>query len=97
MEQKKTLEFYDRAINSPNFERLELDKMLAATFNIPNVSKVMVKQIDEEATRAAQLENDRMISQMQDPGITPKQNHKVHMETHGQYQQNQQYQQLRNL
>ena len=94
VEQKKTLEFYDRGINSPNFERLELDKMLAATFNIPNVSKVMVKQIDEEATRAAQLENDRMISQMQDPGITPKQNHKVHMETHGQYQQNQQYQQL---
>ena len=94
VEQKKTLEFYDRAVGSPNFERLELDKMLAASFNIPNIAKVMVKQIDAEATRAAQLENDRMISQMQDPGVLLEQNHKAHGETHGQYQQNPAYAQL---
>ena len=68
--------------------------MLAASFNIPNIAKVMVKQIDAEATRAAQLENDRMISQMQDPGVLLEQNHKAHGETHGQYQQNPAYAQL---
>ena len=94
VEQKKTLEFYDRAVNSPNFERLELDKMLATAFNIPNVSKIMIKQIDHEATRAAQMENDRIISQMQDPGVIPEQNHQAHMETHAQYQQHPAYAQL---
>lgn len=94
MQQERLLGFYDRAVQSPNFDRRELDKMLAAASDIGDPEKLMVSDTNPEAMRAAQLENDRMISQMQDPGVLPEQDHKAHAQIHQQYRAHPTYQQL---
>jgi len=100
IQQDQFLQFYDRASQRPSFDQLELDKMLASSAEV-DVDKLIQSGEDPEATRAAQLENDRIIArsmngnaQSADPGVLPEQDHPAHMTTHQQYQQNPSYQQL---
>jgi len=94
MQKDKALEFYDRAINDPNYDRRKLSKYLGSIFMEGDAEKLMVEEVNEEAERAAQLENDRILSQMKDPGVTPKQDHNAHLKIHATYRQHPAYQQL---
>ena len=90
---QKFMDFYDRAINRPNFDQVELDRMLANSVDIVDVEKVMKTDLNPEATVAAQNENNRLI-QGEDPGVFEGQDHRVHIETHNQIQEAPEFQQL---
>jgi hypothetical protein len=79
---QKFLDFFDRAINRPNFDQVELDRMLANSVDMIDVEKVMSKDLNPEATQAATLEN-QLLLQGEDPGVITGQDHKAHIETHG--------------
>lgn len=95
IQQDKFLKFYDRAAQRPSFDQLELDKMLASSAEV-DVDKLIQSGEDPNEVRTAQLENDRIISQLQDPGVLPTQDHGAHLSQggHGGYQQHPSYQQL---
>jgi len=94
IEQDKFLNFYDRAANRSNYDQRELDRMLASSVDMVDVEKVMKTDSNPEATRAAQLENQRIISQMQDPGAIEGQDHRSHMEAHAKMEEDPSFQQL---
>lgn len=87
LEREDFLDFYDRAIARPSFDPIELDKRLASAFGILDVERLLLDDLNGEAIRAAQLENDRIISQLQDPGVTADQDHQTHIETHASYKE----------
>ena len=93
LEQDRFLAFWDRAANRPNFDQMELDKAMANAFDIVDVEKLMVSDVNVEAQRAAQLENDRFM-QMVDTDVLPEQDHLTHAETHAGYREHPSYQQL---
>lgn len=90
---EKFMAFYDRAISSPNFDRVELDRMLAASVDMVDVEKVMISDLNPEAFRAAQLENEQMMSG-KDPGVVQGQDHRAHIKTHGEIEQHPNIQEL---
>jgi hypothetical protein len=94
LQKDKFIEFYDRAIQSPNIDRKELDKQLTAIYITSNPDKFMVKEGNPAEARAAQLENDRIISQQQDPGVLPEQDHQTHAPVHAGYQNHPTYLQI---
>jgi len=68
---------------------------MASLFDaVGDPEKLMKSEENVEAQRAAQLENDRMISQLQDPGVLPDQDHDAHIPIHGEWQQQPMVQQL---
>ena len=93
LEQDRFLAFWDRAADRPNFDQMELDKAMASAFDIVDVEKLMVSDVNVEAQRAAQLENDRFM-QMVDTEVLPEQDHLTHAETHAGYREHPSYQQL---
>ena len=93
LEQDRFLAFYDRAANRPNFDQMELDKAMAAAFDIVDIEKLMVSDNNVEAQRAAQLENDRFVQGV-DTEVLEGQDHNVHAEIHATYRENPIYQQL---
>jgi len=94
LQRQQAVNFYDRAIASPNFDRMELDKFLASAYEIADAEKILRKGINEDAQRAAALENDWMVTKGEDPGVVVGQDHRAHLETHQQYQNHPQYQEL---
>ena len=93
LEQDRFLAFYDRAANRPNFDQMELDKAMAAAFDIVDLEKLMVSDNNVEAQRAAQLENDRFVQGV-DIEVLEGQDHNVHAEIHATYREHPTYQQL---
>jgi len=93
LEQDRFLAFYDRAANRPNFDQMELDKAMAAAFDIVDLEKLMVSDDNVEAQRAAQLENDRFVQGV-DIEVLEGQDHNVHAEIHATYREHPTYQQL---
>jgi len=93
IQQDKFLEFYDRASQRPSFDQTELDKMLASSAEV-DVDKVILQSENPEAVRAAQMENETMVSQMQDPGVVEGQDDQAHLTTHQEYRNHPRYQQL---
>lgn len=93
LEQDRFLAFYDRAANRPNFDQLELDKAMAAAFDIVDVEKLLVSDNNVEAQRAAQLENDRFVQGV-DTDVLEGQDHNTHAEIHTTYREHPIYQQL---
>lgn len=94
LQRVQAVDFWDRAILRPNFDQMELDKFLASAYEIVDPEKLLKDDVNEEAQRAVQLENFLMVTQMDDPGVFPGQDHQVHLEGHGQYQMVPMYQQL---
>jgi len=90
----KAIDFYDRARNSENFDAMELDKYLASAYEVADPEKLLKSDINAEAVRAVQLENDFIIRNLQDPGVAQGQDNRAHIETHPQIQELPQYQQL---
>ena len=93
LEQDRFLAFYDRAANRPNFDQMELDKAMAAAFDIVDLEKLMVSDDNVEAQRAAQLENDRFVQGV-DIEVLEGQDHNTHAEIHATYREHPTYQQL---
>tara|TARA_R110000737_G_scaffold227782_2_gene242020 strand:+ start:326 stop:2437 length:2112 start_codon:yes stop_codon:yes gene_type:complete len=93
-QKRQFVDFYDRAINSPNFDRMELDKLLASAYEIVDPEKIIRDDVNEDAQRAAALENDWMVTKGEDPGVEQGQDHREHIEVHGQYQNHPKYQEL---
>lgn len=93
IQQDKFLAFYDRAVQNPNFDQMELSKLLASSAEL-DIEKVIIKTANAEARQAAILENELMVTQLRDPGVHPEQDHKSHLESHQQYQDHPYYQQL---
>jgi len=94
LQRTQAVDFYDRAVNSPNFDRMEMDKFLASAYEVADPEKLLVDDMNEEAERAVQLEHDFMLARMQDPGVFEGQDHQAHIQGHQMYQQMPQYQQL---
>lgn len=94
IQRTEALGFFDRAIARPSFDPVALDKFLTSMFDIVDPEKLMRDDTNDEARRAAELENDRIISQMQDPGVVEGQDHRVHVAVHRMYQQHPTYQQM---
>jgi len=94
LEKENFFQFYDRANASPNFDKMELDKRLASASRQHDVEKLMIDDTNIEAQRAAQLENRTMITQMQDPGVLPEQDHKAHIQIHQTAREDPAFQQL---
>ena len=86
LQQQKFLDFYDRAINSPNFDRREVDRDMAKAFDMVDEDRLLVPEQHPDADTLAQLENDRIISQLQDVGVQPGQKHQRHLPVHQEYQ-----------
>ena len=91
LEQNKFLEFYDRAINSPNYDRRALDLDMAKAFDMVDEDRLLIPEQNPDADVLAQLENDRIVSQQQDVGVQPGQKHQRHLPIHQQYQENPAY------
>lgn len=82
IERNDTMALVQMFMGHPSIDQTELAKLGLSAFRVPDVDKLMVDQNNAEAVRAAQLENDRMLSQFQDPGVLPEQDHQTHIQTH---------------
>jgi hypothetical protein len=85
LEQREYRQFYDLAIQSPNFDRMELDK------------KYLRDDINEDARQAAALVLDRVMTQIElgiEGLVVEGLDHQAHIETYSSYQQHPVYQQL---
>lgn len=69
----------DRLRNSPNADQLKLDKyIIRAGLNID--PKTLLKDdANTDAAKAAELENQMILMQGHDPGVTPGEDHRTHM------------------
>ena len=93
-QRQQAVDFYDRAIHSPNFDRMELDKFLASSYEVADPEKILRDTANEDAQRASMLENDWMVTKVQDIQVESGQDHPAHIEVHSQYQAHPQYQEL---
>lgn len=93
-QRQQAVDFYDRAIHSPNFDRMELDKFLASAYEVADPEKILKDTENEDAQRASMLENDWMITKAQDIQVESGQDHQAHIRNHGQYRAHPQYQEL---
>jgi len=94
LQRSQAIDFYDRTVNSPHYDQMEMAKFLASAYEIADPEKLLVDDMNEEADRAVQLEHDYMFTRMQDPGVFEGQDHQAHMQGHQTYQELPQYQQL---
>jgi hypothetical protein len=94
MQRGRALEFFDRASQREGFDQQELDKFLANLSQVADPERLLKDDVNEEAQRAAQLENDFMLRTLQDPGVVPGQDHQAHLQVHPKYQNMPQYQEL---
>ena len=92
LEQDKALAFWDRASTRQSFDPRKLDVMLATTFGVDDPDSLMTPKQNIDAIRAAQLENQRIITQMSDPGVVQGQDHVAHVESgHSKYREDPTY------
>jgi hypothetical protein len=94
LQRSQYVDFYDRANLSPNFDKFELDKTLASAYDLPDVEKMMVSPLNPEAVRAAQLENQYIITRGTDPGVLLEQDHRTHVTEHQNWQKDPTFTQL---
>ena len=97
LERRDFREFYDLAIQSPNFDRMELDKALAESHRITDVEKYMRDDVNEDAQQAAALILDRVMTQPElgiENLVTEGLDHQARMETYSAYKTHPVYQQL---
>ncbi len=95
LQQDKFLAFFDRAIQLTDvFDRRELAKQMAEGFDVADVEKLMIDDVNPAEQRAQQLENVLIVTQFQDPGVLPEQDHQAHLQILPEYRNHEQYQEL---
>jgi len=86
LQQDKAIQFYDRAVASPNFDRLKLDKYLARAHGNVDAETLLRDDANVDAAKAAALEVEMMIAfalNQYDPGVTQGEAHGVHISLQG--------------
>jgi hypothetical protein len=79
---------------SPNFDQVEVDKMLLAAIKaVDDIDRLMADDNNVPEQRAAQMEN-RLTIMGEAVDVLPQQDAKAHIPIHQQYQQDPKYQQL---
>ena len=66
----------------PEVNRSEVIKLVLRAFRVSDMDKFIKQSADQEAVRAAQLENQFMAARQQDPGVLPAQDHQAHLQAH---------------
>ena len=99
LEREETLALVNYLIQLPEVNREEVVRMILRSFRVPNQEKILGQAVNEEAVRAAQLENQTMIASTMMGNATPaevlpNQNHRVHLQTHPTIMQSQEMQQV---
>ena len=87
LEREDTLALANYMFQMPEVDRTEVIKLVMRAFRVPDMDKFIKGSADQEAVRAAQLENQFFAARQQDPGVLPEQDHQVHLQTHQQAQQ----------
>ena len=99
LEREETLALVNYLIQLPEVNREEVIKMILRSFRVPNQEKILGMAVNEEAIRAAQLENQTMIASLmlgsaQIAQVLPNQNHRLHIQAHPSIQEDQSFMQL---
>ena len=99
LEREETLALVNYLIQLPEVNREEVVRMILRSFRVPNQEKILGQAVNEEAVRAALLENQTMIASTMMGNATPaevlpNQNHRVHLQTHPTIMQSQEMQQV---
>jgi len=67
---------------------------LLSAFRVQDIDKYLGNREDADTVKAANLENVAYLVNGGDPGVTPMENHQLHIQLHSQIQQLPQFQQL---
>ena len=94
LERQDALQLFNYTIGLPEINRIEAIKGLLSTFRVQDPEKYLGNQEDGDTIKAANLENVAYLVNGGDPGVTPNENHQLHIQLHGQIQQLPQFQQL---
>tara|TARA_R110001583_G_scaffold150370_1_gene302412 strand:- start:7110 stop:9152 length:2043 start_codon:yes stop_codon:yes gene_type:complete len=81
LERQDTLNLAQWLVQFPEVNRSSIIKMLGRTFRVPNMEDLIGETDNAEAQRAAHNENV-LLSQGQNPGVFPGQNHQLHIQVH---------------
>ena len=89
LERDDALALFNYLVQIPEVPRQESLKLLLQAFRVPNVERFLGDRVHADAVRAAQLENTAMLQMNQLSGgqplqVHPDENHRVHLEQHGQ-------------
>lgn len=94
LERQDALQLFNMTINLPEINRLEAIKGLLAAFRVQDPDKYLGNREDADTIKAANLENVAYLVNGGDPGVTPNENHQLHIQLHSQITQLPQFQQL---
>ena len=87
LERDDTLGLYDRIIGLPEVDRIEAIKMMVKSFRKLDPEKIMRDDVNTDATSAAQLEHQILMSTGTMPPPVPGQDADTHTQTHNQFLQ----------
>ena len=94
LERQDALQLFNMTINLPEINRIEAIKGLLSAFRVQDIDKYLGNREDADTVKAANLENVAYLVNGGDPGVTPMENHQLHIQLHSQIQQLPQFQQL---
>ena len=94
LEREDALQLFNYIGNLPEINRLEAIKGLLKAFRVQDPDKYLGHRENGDAIKAANLENVAYLMVGGDPGVTPDENHQMHIQVHQQIQQLPQFQQM---
>jgi len=94
LEREDALQLFNYINNLPEINRLEAIKGLLKAFRVQDADKYLAQGENADAVKAANLENVAYLMVGGDPGVTPEEEHQVHLQVHQQLQQLPQFQQM---
>ena len=94
LEREDALQLFNYIGNLPEINRLEAIKGLLKAFRVQDPDKYLGQRENGDAIKAANLENVAYLMVGGDPGVTPDENHQMHIQVHQQIQQLPQFQQM---
>ena len=94
LEREDALQLFNFTIGLPEINRMEAIKGLLKAFRVQDPDKYLGQTQNADAIKAANLENIAYLLAGGDPGVTPEEDHAIHIQTHQTIQQLPQFQQL---
>ena len=94
LEREDALQLFNFTIGLPEINRMEAIKGLLKAFRVQDPDKYLGQTQNADAIKAANLENIAYLLAGGDPGVTPEEDHQIHIQTHQTIQQLPQFQQM---
>ena len=94
LEREDALQLFNFTIGLPEINRMEAIKGLLKAFRVQDPDKYLGQTQNADAIKAANLENIAYLLAGGDPGVTPEEDHQIHIQTHQTLQQLPQFQQM---